>query len=104
MPLFDKKCAITGVFYGKTVKIRWRLGGFNPAPPVVVPLCKMGAPLICGRDNLFFGLHLILGGKLDICGRDDLQRICPPFALQKYGNSIVLKNFFVYQCYARRMD
>ena len=27
---------------------------------------------ICGRDDLFFGLHLILGKKLDICGRDDL--------------------------------
>ena len=29
---------------------------------------------ICGRDNLFFALHLILEG------RGDLQRICPPLA------------------------
>ena len=27
---------------------------------------------ICGRDNLFFALHLISGEKMDICGRDDL--------------------------------
>ena len=35
-----------------------------------------------------FALHLILGGKLNICGRDDgpvcgrddLQKTCPPFA------------------------
>ena len=25
----------------------------------------------CGRDDLFFALHLILNGKLGICGRDD---------------------------------
>ena len=35
---------------------------------------------ICGRDDLFLALHLILGGKLGICGRDDLQKNCPPFA------------------------
>ena len=27
----------------------------------------------CGREDLFFALHLILGRKLDICGRDDLS-------------------------------
>ena len=31
---------------------------------------------MCGRDDLFFALHLILGGKLDMCGRDDLQKTC----------------------------
>ena len=35
---------------------------------------------ICGRDDLFFGLHLLLGGKMDVCGHDDPQRTCPPFA------------------------
>ena len=44
-----------------------------------------------GREDLFFALHLTLGGKLDICGRDDLFFAlfltlggkCPPFAQQK---------------------
>ena len=30
--------------------------------------------------TFFFALHLILGGKLGICGRDDLQKTCPPGA------------------------
>ena len=36
----------------------------------------------------FFGLHV-----LDICGHDDSQRTCPPFAKWKYGPSspVVLK-------------
>ena len=29
------------------------------------------------RDDLFFALHLILGEKLDLSGRDGLQRTCP---------------------------
>ena len=36
--------------------------------------------------TLFFALYLILGGKLDICGRDDPQRTCLPFAQWKYGS------------------
>ena len=59
---------------------------------------------IYGRDDPFFALHLILGGKLDICGRDDLfsfllfqsvrplaskffpmrpivRKVCPPLSL-----------------------
>ena len=28
----------------------------------------------------FFGLHLLLGGEMDICGHDDPQRTRPPFA------------------------
>ena len=27
---------------------------------------------ICGHDDFFFALHLILDGTLDICGHDDL--------------------------------
>ena len=34
---------------------------------------------ICGHDDFFFGLHLFLGRKMDICGHDDSQRTCPPF-------------------------
>ena len=30
--------------------------------------------------TFFLGLHSILGGKLDICGCDDPQRTCLPFA------------------------
>ena len=33
-----------------------------------------------GVLTFFFGLHLILGGKLGICQRDDLQKSCPFFA------------------------
>ena len=40
----------------------------------------LGAELhIRRRDDHFFALRLILGGKLDICGRDVLQRTCPLF-------------------------
>ena len=35
---------------------------------------------VCGDDDLFFALHLILRGKLDICGSDYLQSTCPTFA------------------------
>ena len=30
--------------------------------------------------TFFFGLHLLLGEKMDIFGRDDPQKICRPFA------------------------
>ena len=32
--------------------------------------CKLRA---CGRGDLFFGLYLLSGRKMDICGHDDLQ-------------------------------
>ena len=35
---------------------------------------------ICGRDDLFCGLYLFLGRKLDIYGHDDPQKTCPSFA------------------------
>ena len=53
MPLFDKKCAKMSVFYVKTVKIRWQLGVSTPHLRLWSPVCQMGAPLICGRDDLF---------------------------------------------------
>ena len=39
-----------------------------------------GQTTACGRAHFFFTLHLILGGIVDICGPDCLQRNCPPFA------------------------
>ena len=35
---------------------------------------------ICGLNDLYFGLYLLLGRKIDICGHDDPQRTSPPFA------------------------
>ena len=54
-------------------------------------------PSVCGRGDPFFALHSILRGKLDICGLDDLQRTCPPFAQRKYGNPTFSGVFRIYK-------
>ena len=51
-----------------------------------VPHLILGGKLgICGRNDPFFALHLIL----EFCGRDDLQGTCPPFAQCECGDPIV---------------
>ena len=53
----------------------------------------------CGCEDLFFALHLILGGKLDICGRDDLfflfQSVQPPASKNLSSFGAVKTLFFL---------
>ena len=47
---------------------------FFPKPRVYFQVFRgvLGGKVeICGRDNLFLTLHLTLDEKVDICGRDD---------------------------------
>ena len=44
---------------------------------------------ICGRDDPFFGLHLFLGRKLDICGH--IMTLKKPVLLLRSKNMVILR-------------